>query len=188
MARANKTKYAILGLLSLKPASGYDIKKIVDESIGFFWNENFGHIYPILARMEKEGLVRKLAKESGDRKARNVYALTARGEREFLEWLGEPADVTPHRNELLLKLFFGRRIDRGAVEAILAEQRRKNQELLEIYGGVARHIDEVGTPEAPYWRFTLDYGIRIARMHVEWCDETLKALKRLSSSKKEKRS
>ncbi|MGA9048227.1 MAG: PadR family transcriptional regulator, partial [Dehalococcoidia bacterium] len=47
MPKINKTKYAILGLLSLKPASGYDLKKTVDWNIGFFWNENFGHIYPI---------------------------------------------------------------------------------------------------------------------------------------------
>ena len=52
MPKENKTKYAILGLLSLAPMSGYDIKIITDNSIGHFWNENFGHIYPVLGRME----------------------------------------------------------------------------------------------------------------------------------------
>ena len=55
----NKTKYAILGVLDTFPGSGYDIKKYCDKSISYFWNENFGHIYPVLKQMENEGLVSK---------------------------------------------------------------------------------------------------------------------------------
>jgi len=46
MPKENKTKYSILGLLSRAPMSGYDIKKLTDNSISHFWHENFGHITP----------------------------------------------------------------------------------------------------------------------------------------------
>ena len=54
MAKINKTKYAILGVLSQMSGSGYDIKKCCDTSIAYFWNENYGHIYPVLKKMEEE--------------------------------------------------------------------------------------------------------------------------------------
>ncbi len=48
MARENKTKYALLGLLNVCPGSGYDIKKLMEQSTSNFWNESYGQIYPIL--------------------------------------------------------------------------------------------------------------------------------------------
>ncbi len=59
MPKVNKTKFAILGMLSIAPMSGYDMKKRFDSSVAHFWNENYGHIYPVLGRLEKEGLVTK---------------------------------------------------------------------------------------------------------------------------------
>ena len=43
-------------LLSWKPMSGYDIKKLVDAGLSHFWNENYGQIYPTLESLVKEGL------------------------------------------------------------------------------------------------------------------------------------
>jgi DNA-binding PadR family transcriptional regulator len=38
-------------MLSLRPMSGYDIRKTVQESIRFFWSESYGQIYPALKRL-----------------------------------------------------------------------------------------------------------------------------------------
>jgi len=179
MAKANKTKYAILGLLSLRPASGYDLKKTVDGNIGFFWNENFGHIYPILKRLEKDGLVTSLTLESANYPAKNVYTLTAAGKKDFLKWLSEPPEEPPVRNELLLKLFFSRQNDRQKVESMIISERKKHEELLSIYGKIARQISIRKSDDYSYWNFTLMFGIRKSEMIVTWCDETLRLLKLL---------
>src|SRR2546423_9274663 len=47
----------VLGLLSLGPRSGYDIKTVVDRSTRFFWAASYGQIYPELRRLEEEGLI-----------------------------------------------------------------------------------------------------------------------------------
>ena len=52
-------KFALLGILSLCPGSGYDIKKMVESSIGYFWSESYGRIYPLLEQLMKEGLIRR---------------------------------------------------------------------------------------------------------------------------------
>lgn len=40
MAKEHKSRYAVLGMLSLGPMSGYDIKKVIEESINNFWQES----------------------------------------------------------------------------------------------------------------------------------------------------
>src|SRR6266513_2814284 len=47
----------VLGLLSLGPRSGYDIKAVVDRSTRFFWAASYGQIYPELRRLEEDGLI-----------------------------------------------------------------------------------------------------------------------------------
>jgi DNA-binding PadR family transcriptional regulator len=94
MAKENKTKYALLGVLSLGPASGYDIKKYCDVSIAHFWNENYGHIYPVLRQMEAEGLVDRKT-EMNEGKARHVYHMTEQGRTVLLDCL--PYRAKPRR-------------------------------------------------------------------------------------------
>ena len=53
------TPNALLGLLSLGPMSGYDIRQLIPRSIGYFWNESYGQIYPGLKRLAAAGLVEK---------------------------------------------------------------------------------------------------------------------------------
>jgi DNA-binding PadR family transcriptional regulator len=105
MAIKNKTRYAILGVLSIKPCSGYDIKKFCDKTISHFWNENFGHIYPILKKMLAEKLI--CLKESSVNDRRKQYLITEEGKLAFREWLVQAPQIPSPRSELLLKLSFG---------------------------------------------------------------------------------
>ena len=107
MARINRTRYAILGMLSLGPMSGYDMKKRFDESIAHFWNENYSGIYPMLRRLEEEELVEKRTERTAKNPERNVYTLNEKGREELDRWLLLPAERPTLRIELLLKLFFG---------------------------------------------------------------------------------
>ena len=60
MGKDRKIDMVILGLLSHEDLTGYDIKKQIDEAIGFFWKGSFGSIYPALSDMEKNGFIKKL--------------------------------------------------------------------------------------------------------------------------------
>src|SRR2546430_2188497 len=53
----NAVTPVVLGMLSLGPRSGYDIKTVVDRSTRFFWAASYGQIYPELRRLEEEGLI-----------------------------------------------------------------------------------------------------------------------------------
>src|SRR5277367_6833605 len=101
------TANALLGLLSIKPMSGYDVRQLIPESIGHFWRESYGQIYPALKRLAAAGLVTRRTERQKGRPDRNVYSLTAAGRKQLRDWLGTPAAQAVPRDELLLKLFFG---------------------------------------------------------------------------------
>jgi PadR family transcriptional regulator AphA len=50
-------EYSILGFLSYKPFSGYDLKKAFDNSVRHFWYADQSQIYRTLARLTEQGYV-----------------------------------------------------------------------------------------------------------------------------------
>ena len=43
------TAFVILGILAIHPhQSGYEIRKTVQQTVGFFWGESYGQLYPTL--------------------------------------------------------------------------------------------------------------------------------------------
>lgn len=185
MAKSNKTKYALLGVLSLNPGSGYDIKKFCDFSISHFWHENFGHIYPVLKQMEAQGLVTRITEHQEARPDRNVYSITGRGREEFEQWLLQPAEFEQPRIELLLKLFFSVDIPREKSREKIVQYQAMHRELLEKYLEVENLLKSEepykGSPGLPFWLATVNFGQHHSRAAVEWCEETLAALGEVES-------
>src|SRR5687767_64246 len=114
------TRYVILGFLAQgTPLSGYDIRKLIGLTVGHFWNESFGQLYPELRRLTKSGLITAVAASAKARRRRISYRITAEGRRALAAWLKRPAAPERIRNELLLKVFFGRAAGREAVASLL---------------------------------------------------------------------
>jgi PadR family transcriptional regulator AphA len=179
MARENKTKYALLGMLLHGPLSGYDMKKFSDSSITHFWSENYGHIYPILKRLEKDALVKSEVVRTPGKPNRHLYTLTEKGKKVFLEWLKRPADAEIRRNEFLLKLFFAGALTVQDVIRIIEHEKIRNEKTLRIYNHIGQEyikkIDEEGTKKYAY--LTLSYGKRLATARALWFEEVLQELK-----------
>src|SRR5206468_7565147 len=94
-SRPRSTPYAVLGMLSLAPMSGYDIRKESEASIGHFWSESYGQIYPALRDLEAQGLVRRRAGPRGAARERHVYEITAKGEEALATWRAQPPRPAP---------------------------------------------------------------------------------------------
>ena len=184
--REVKSKYAILGMLSIAPMSGYDIKKEVETSISNFWTESYGQIYPVLKTLITEKLVTKNVESETGKPDRHVYSLTAKGRKELRRWLLEGSAPKVQRNEFLLKLFFGEEIPVKANIARVEQYRDLQRALLQKYEAVEKQItrDNAGNPNLPYWLMTVRYGEHISRALLLWCDSTLAELKRMARREK----
>ncbi len=149
MPRENKTKYALLGLLAYAALSGYDIRRIYARSLGNFWSESYGHIYPILKRLEDEGLATRDVRHHAGRPDRHVYTISDRGRDELQRWLAQPPEPHKERVELLLKLFHGWETGPAPMIAHVKQFREQHEALLRRYGGydeaMARETDPPDT-------------------------------------------
>lgn len=183
MSKVNRTEYAVLGLLAMGARTGYDIKKMVEETISHFWNESFGHIYPVLRRLHERGWVSKTAEVEQGRN-RYVYALTDAGQVALQAWFKEPISPTPLRNELLLKLFFGRFASTDALrEQVQAHQIRQQEGYALITSILQQLPDEPeAAPHLMYWRLTLRMGAYVTQALMDWSDEALALLNASSVS------
>lgn len=171
------TAEALLGLLSIHPMSGYELRQLIEESIGNFWNESYGQIYPTLKRLERNGLVRMGEPSGKGRRPAKVYELTEKGREHLQGWLEIPAQRRVPRNELLLKLFFGDMGTTAQVRSQVQAFRDLHQRDLKRYEIKARSIasEYANVPAMPYWLMTLNFGRAESRAMLAWCDETLQA-------------
>ncbi len=187
MDAAGSTQNALLGLLTICPMSGYDIRQLVPWSIGHFWNESYGQIYPSLKRLAEAGLIAKMTESRPGRPERNVYSLTEAGRTELCRWLEMPVVPTVARNELLLKVFFGAHAGGEIAEQhvlAFAEQQRAAQD---VYAATVKKltVDSAGDPQLPFWLMTLNYGRHQSVAALAWCQETLAALEELKRARAE---
>lgn len=170
--------YAILGMLSVQPSSGSDIRQRIPYSIGNFWPESDRQIDTILKQLETRRLVSHRVEKKQNKSGQTMYALTAEGSKRLKAWLHIPATHESPRNEMLLKLFFGAQTTPAVNREQVQRHRQMRVEMLRIYSetDVLLSRESAREPSLPYWRMTIRYGQLTCEALIHWCDETLKVL------------
>jgi DNA-binding PadR family transcriptional regulator len=174
-----KSRYALLGALSIAPMSGYAIKQLFEQSIGYFWQESYGQIYPLLKQLAAEGLVQATTEHHSGRPDRYVYALTDAGWAELRIWVAAPVEEYGRpRSELLLKLFFSRHIPPALAREHLVRYRELQQTALTRLSALEAELraGQQPDPDTTYWLITLRHGIHVGQALIAWCNEALAML------------
>jgi DNA-binding PadR family transcriptional regulator len=178
-----QTTYVILGILAIHPhQSGYEIRKTIQQSVGFFWGESFGQIYPTLKRLAAENLIVPSSSGPSARSNRQEYSITPAGQETLQQWLALPYRDDPPRNEFLLKLFFARDASPGVAIAHLRRFQQSNRNILatlEYLEPLARAHNSAN-PGFPYWMLTLSLGVAQLRACIEWSESALAMLSEAS--------
>jgi len=120
---------AILGFLSCKPFTGYELKKLFADSLSFHWSGNSNQIYGTLIQLHKDGAVSIEVQQQEKYPARKVYAITEKGREELKAWLlGEPG-LPEVKNHFQIQLAWaealsGTELDAlfGRYEGLLSDQ------------------------------------------------------------------
>ncbi|MBP5159660.1 MAG: PadR family transcriptional regulator [Lachnospiraceae bacterium] len=178
MAKDRKIDVVILGLLLHEDLTGYDIKKRIDSAISFFWKGSFGSIYPALADMEEQGLVKRKKSDNNGGREKIVYGITKKGKDRLEVWLKDEKASNDLKYETLLKLFFGaagdRKITIRNIE-IFEEQIRGNLELLRVY---KKNLEKAPDQEDHlHYHLTVSFGIEACEAYLRWCSMAKKTLK-----------
>ncbi len=101
-------KMLCLAVLTQGDASGYEIKKALEEPpLGHFQDTGFGSIYPALTKLTEDGLVEGTAMAQAKRPDKKVYAITEAGRQALIAALLEPPAPDRFRSDFLITLFLG---------------------------------------------------------------------------------
>ncbi|WP_432519546.1 PadR family transcriptional regulator [Kineococcus sp. SYSU DK006] len=181
MARTPQTQLAVLGALSIEPMTGYRLRAEIVQTLGHFWHESFGQVYPALSALQAEGLVERAEAGGG---SGTPFRITAAGRRRLRELLGEPFQQPPPRDQLLLRLFFGDQVPadlvrRWLTEALTgAEEDRARYERLrtELEAEAAAEAAAGGARGARFRLVTVLAGLHGAQARVRWAQEALALL------------
>lgn len=170
------TAYAILGLLSLRPSSAYDLAGQMKRSLHHFWPRADSHLYGEPKTLVAHGLVRGTRRYAG-RRARMVYTITPKGRLALRRWLAAPGAPPTVEFEALVKVLFAEHGTKRQLLATLHSVRERVQDIRSAEAARAREIIRTGGPlplrlpvNALAFEFMWEYWDMVLRW-VQWAAE-----------------
>jgi PadR family transcriptional regulator AphA len=170
--------YALLGIIDTgnRPYSGYELKKIFDSSMQFYWNATYTQIYSTLSRMYDEGLLTMEIVHQDDHPNRKMYAITDLGRTALREWVAKPFQIQKVRNAMLVQITLADRLNNAQVVAMLEAYCVKVQKRLAtlksdgVQGILKRARNE---RERFFWGVALEKGALTFERELEWVEGVL---------------
>jgi DNA-binding PadR family transcriptional regulator len=174
--------FAILGFLNYHPSTGYDLKKIFDNSIRHFWPADQSQIYRTLAHLTEQGYVEMEKIPQADRPDRKVYHITEAGRAELLKWLSGAPPMSEPRSAALVQVFFAGQLSDVEILAKFEEFAAVLRAILARYAQIPDQVEpyqqEITSPREHYfWMLTLDNGVRSMRASLEWVESVIEEIK-----------
>lgn len=172
-------KYAILGLLSWRPFSGYELRKFFSESVALYWSGNSNQVYPTLVQLHKDGLVESEVRQQGNYPPGKVYSLTPAGESALREWVTSDPAVPQTRNAFLTQLAWADRLDEAELASLLDRYEHEVQMKLLMQRELIRRGPEgpARTPrEELLWSMIGEHDCALYEAELRWLQRLRDAL------------
>lgn len=162
--------YALLGLLHQKPSSGYDLRKIFSSTSMKTYSDSPGAIYPALARLQKQGLIRGTIEEGAGLRRRQVFRLTSKGLMELKAWIVFPItreDLVRGQPEIMLRFAFSEQVI--GVQAALDLLRSMKAALKPYVQGLREEAQALKSVAPLSGRLAFQAGLRGSESLLQWC-------------------
>ncbi|WP_433314102.1 helix-turn-helix transcriptional regulator [Micromonospora chersina] len=166
-------QHAVLALLASGPSYGYELKGAFEAAVGPQWGPlNIGHLYQILDRLSRDGLVVAERHAQPVKPDRVVYEVTPAGRAELDRWLAEPSPRSGgFRDDFFLKVTAAARSGQAAtVRTVLGNQRAHLMRELRNLDGLRRRADD------PVVRLLLSAASRHVEADLAFVDDAESAL------------
>lgn len=164
------TTYVVLGLVSIRPMTGYELAAYAGRSIGNFFPLTRSHIYSELGRLGRLGLLQatEIAQENAPTK--RLYEITPDGSEELRHWL-EDAVMREERSRslFLVRIFFGDRTAPEHLAALLDEFESAARARRDRLAAMADKLAD--RPGSVFRRSTAMFGLRREQANLDWVAE-----------------
>jgi DNA-binding PadR family transcriptional regulator len=168
------TEAALLGLLRHGEMSGYDLRKLVERSVGYYWTPAKTQIYSSLPRLVQVGLATKRTVRQTERPDKHLYAITDAGREAVSDWVrSAPLDAGLGRNVLLLKLGLA---DESHADALLEQVRARRAEAEQLRAELVELDAAGGDADPPFEYLTRRWGFCHVDTLGRWLEEVERGL------------
>lgn len=166
-----------LGYLSLREATGYDMKKDFEEGLFcHFMEASYGSIYPALGQLAAEGLVTVREEEQSGKPDKKVYAITPEGTRQLAKSLAVQPAQDKFKSEFLFIMLLQHHI---TPQQRLAAMQTQLQFLHLDLGNIAQCRAEMGGN--PACSFVMGYGEALMTAGVKYLEQKLQETEQFQS-------
>lgn len=158
-------RFLVLGLLSERPRTGYDIKKHVNVMLSAVTNASYGTLYPTLHKLLLEGAVKVDEIPQKGRPSKKVYSITKIGQKELEGWLQKPAAADQIKREFLLKLYLAKDLSQTHLQSLVSTRRDQIEETLKTL------TTEPEEANNPWQRWIVKYTLSLCKAEIDWLDD-----------------
>lgn len=164
------TAHVVLGLVSIRPMTGYELAGYAERSIGNFFPLTRSHIYAELDRLGRLGLLEATEIPQETAPTKRVYEITRAGSEALQRWL-EDDDMFEERsrNLFLVRIFFGDRTSPDRIEALLNDYENAARARRDHLTAVVDRLAD--RPGSVFRRSTAMYGVRREQAKLDWIAE-----------------
>ena len=164
------TAYVVLGLVSIRPMTGYELAAYAERSIGNFFPLTRSHIYSELGRLGRLGLLEATEIAQENAPAKRVYEITPGGSDELRRWLGNAVMKEERSRSLfLVRIFFGDRTSPERLAVLLDEFESAARARRDRLAAVADKLAD--RPGSVFRRSTALFGLRREQANLDWVAE-----------------
>jgi len=181
--------YAILGMLSYKPLTGYDLKKIMQESPFMYWSGNNNHIYKTLVELHDQGYVTNEIYHQDGSPSKKVYTITVQGLTELKRWSGSAPEAPEIKKTFLVQLAWTGQLSNGELETLLSqyEQEVKGRILIEQSKRQKRRFAPNRTPrETAIWDLIYENVLNAYTNELDWINKIYQTINQFDAADYEK--
>jgi PadR family transcriptional regulator, regulatory protein AphA len=114
-------KYAILGFLSWRSLSGYDLKKLIIDSPSLYWSGNNNQIYRTLVELHEAGFVTNEVQPQEHLPARKVYTITEQGRADLRQWVLSAPELPQVRSPFLIQLAWADQLAPDELDGLIGQ-------------------------------------------------------------------
>ncbi len=172
--------YAILGILSHGPMTGYDIKKVIQSSSFMYWSGNNNQIYKSLTELLAKGLVTNEIKHQEGSPTKKIYKITGEGLDALKEWVLSPSEPNEIKKPFLIQLAWSKQLNANELNMLLDgyENQVKIQLLMEKNKKQNKYSlsDTADTLEKIIWSFISDNIQREYENELVWIQDLRRAI------------
>jgi DNA-binding PadR family transcriptional regulator len=177
-SRLTGFEQALLGMISLQPSTGYDLKRrFATTSLGVY-QPSSGALYPALDRLERRGLLASEALPQAARgRPRRRYRLTDEGRQAHLDWLRQPVAPETVAQDLGLHLLrFVMMPQLLPPEAVIGFLTSLRAALAGLVGELERQAGALDPAANPHATLAVEHGLAVHRASLAWAEQAIAKL------------